>query len=376
MDRSQRKSLLNSAETLVVKVGSRVLSTTQGELDIERIECLANQLIDIAESGMKVALVSSGAVAAGMGKLNLKQRPSDLAHLQAIASVGQAHLIQAYENFFASRDRHAAQILLTAEDLDDRKRYLNVRNTLTTLLGMGATPIINENDSVAVDELQTTFGDNDRLAAMVAGLFTRPALVILSDVDGVYENPDEKIVCPLVERVDESVFGLVGSSTSGVGKGGMQSKLKAAQFATRSGAPVVIANGRHPTVLTSLLRGDELGTLFLPQSRSLAPRKRWIGFTAQTTGSIVCDAGAIRALKSNGPSLLAIGISKVMGTFEKGDVVSICNPDGSEVARGLTNYDYRELGRIRGLRSQAIADVLGHCPYEEVIHRDNMVLCE
>ncbi|MEM7557730.1 MAG: glutamate 5-kinase, partial [Planctomycetota bacterium] len=272
--------------------------------------------------------------------------------------------------------RHAAQVLLTADDIDDRTRYLNLRNTLRTLLKIGTIPIINENDSVSVDELLTTFGDNDRLAAMVAGLFARPALMILSDVDGVYSGrPDQGArILHEIERVDDSILALAADTSGGFGKGGMYSKLKAAQFATRSGAPVIIAGGRTPDVLQRVLEGEELGTLFLPQSRGLAPKKRWIGFSAQVAGAVHCDSGATQALKKNGPSLLAIGIVKCQGSFHKGDVLSICDADGNEFARGLTNYSVDELQKIIGLKSEAIAEKLGHCPYEEVIHRDNIVL--
>ncbi|MCR9292291.1 MAG: glutamate 5-kinase [bacterium] len=387
MNTTDRSSFLAKQHTIIVKVGSRVLSAADGGLDLHRIDNLAEQLSWLSGTGKQVVLVSSGAVAAGMGKLGLKKRPADIARLQAVASVGQAHLIQAYEKKLSQLGHHAAQVLLTADDLDDRKRYLNVRNTLQALVDLGAIPIINENDSVSVDELLTTFGDNDRLAAMVAGLFTRPALIILSDVEGVYDQnpnapdagrPTPPTVLPTIEQVDESTLqlasGTAASKATSISKGGMLSKLKAAQFVTRSGSPVIIASGRTDNVLIRLMQGETLGTFFLPQSRGLSPRKRWIGFTAQVSGAIHCDAGATQAIKTQGPSLLAIGIATIQGSFEKGDVVSICDEHGREFARGLTNYDDRELKQICGLRSEAIAQVLGHCPYEEVIHRDNITL--
>ncbi len=373
------RKLIGAAETLVVKVGSRVLSGADGRLDSSRVASLARQLAQIADRGKKVVLVSSGAVASGVGKLGLPSRPTNLALLQAVAAVGQAHLIQTYERYFSEHGRHAAQILLIADDLDDRVRYLNVRNTLHALLQLGVIPIINENDTVAVDELLTTFGDNDRLAAMVAGLFTRPALIILSDVEGVYDRDPALAGASLVntfEKVDQSVFGLAAQHNSTVSKGGMASKLKAAQFLTQSGSPVVIAGGRIENVLPRLLDGEVLGTLFLPQVRGLAPKKRWIGFTAQAAGAVHVDQGAVRAIQQKGSSLLAIGITQVIGDFEKGDVISVIHSDGGqiEIARGLTNYNASELNKIRGLRSPAIAAVLGQCPYEEVIHRDNMTM--
>ena len=377
MDPQERRQLLSDCRTVVVKVGSRVLSQHDGHLDLDQVEHLATQLCTLADGGKQVVLVSSGAVASGIAKLGLGERPRDLARLQAVASVGQAHLIQAYEGHFSKRGRHVAQLLLVAGDLDDRERYLNVRNTLTSLIDLGVIPIVNENDVVAVDELLTTFGDNDRLAAMVTGLFTKPALIILSDVDGLYDadpDLDASNVIPRVAQIDEQTLNLAGHSKSGVGKGGMASKVRAAQVVVQSGAAAIIAGGRVPNVLTRLMAGEELGTIFLPQARGLTPRKRWIGFSAQAAGSVVVDEGAANVLHSRGPSLLAIGIVDVSGEFHKGDVISIRSIDGAEIAKGLSNYSAAELRLIKGLRSPKIADVLGHCPYEEVVHRDNMTV--
>ena len=372
-----RQQALKFSDIWVVKVGSRVLTGPDGRLDRQQIEQLASQLIEIRQAGYRVILVSSGAVASGMGRLGLSRRPTDLAQLQAVAAIGQAHLIQVYEETLARSEYPAAQVLLTAEDLDDRTRYLNVRNTLLSLIEFNAIPIINENDTVAVDELMTTFGDNDRLAAMVAGLFPKSMLVILSDVQGVYDrdpaDPAARLL-PTISTVDESTFQLVRDRKTGLSKGGMASKLRAAQFVTSSGQPVIIAGGKIPGIITSLLQGEEKGTLFLPQSKGLAPRKRWIGFSAQCSGRIVIDDGAARALQSGGKSLLPIGIQDVHGTFDKGDVVGIINRSGEELARGLTNYSAAEVRQISGCKSPRIAEVLGHCPYEEVIHYDNMTL--
>lgn len=374
----ERQQLLAEAETIVVKVGSRVLSGPEGRLNVSRIENLAAQMASVAREGKQVALVSSGAVACGMGKLELESRPTDVSQLQAIASVGQAQLIHHYESFLASHEKHAAQVLLTADDFDHRLRYLNVRNTLTTLLEMGVIPIINENDSVSVDELLTTFGDNDRLAAMVAGLFPNPVLIILSDVAGLFPadvRPNEpQEVISLVDQIDSRIFEHVSDKTSsgtGLSKGGMASKLKAAQFATRGGGAVIIASGHEDNVVPRLMNGEDLGTLFTPQSRALAPKKRWLGFSAQTVGILTVDDGACRALTTKA-SLLAIGIRDVEGEFAKGDVVSIRDLAGQEIARGLSNYDSTELKKIKGLRSHSFQQVLGHAPYEEVVHRDNM----
>ncbi len=377
MSEADRPGLIAGTDVWVVKVGSRVLTGPDGRLDRMHLGRLAQQLVALADTGKQVVLVSSGAVASGVGKLGLPARPTDLAELQAVAAVGQAHLIQTYEHFFTQYNRHAAQVLLTADDLDNRTRYLNVRNTLLTLLRFGVIPVINENDTVAVDELMTTFGDNDRLAAMVAGLLPRPMLVILSDVKGLYDrDPADPGACvmPTVARVDDSTFELVRDKRTGLSKGGMASKLKAAQFVTGSGSPVIIACGRDENVLTRLHAGEELGTMFLPQSRSLAPRKRWIGFSAQCMGEVHVDEGAVRAMINDGSSLLAIGIRDVTGKFEKGDIVSIVAPDGREVARGLINYSAADVRQIRGCRSPRIAEILGQRPYEEVVHRDNMAI--
>lgn len=377
MSETDRKPLIAGTDVWVVKVGSRVLTGPDGRLDRLHLGRLAQQLVCLADSGKQVVLVSSGAVASGVGKLGLAARPTDLAELQAVAAVGQAHLIQTYEHFFTQHGRHAAQILLTADDLDNRTRYLNVRNTLLTLLRFGVIPVINENDTVAVDELMTTFGDNDRLAAMVAGLLPRPLLVILSDVAGLYDrDPSDSAaqVLHMVPRVDEATFELVRDKRTGLSKGGMGSKLKAAQFVTGSGSPVIIASGREENVLLRLAAAEQLGSLFLPQSRSLAPRKRWIGFSAQCCGEVHVDDGAVRAILAEGRSLLAIGIMDVNGKFEKGDIVSIVAPDRREIARGLINYSAAEVRQIRGCRSPRIAEILGKRPYEEVVHRDNMAI--
>jgi glutamate 5-kinase len=372
-----RKQLLIDAETWIVKVGSRSLTGDDGRLDRAQVANLAKQLIRLADAGKRVVLVSSGAVASGVGRLGLPGRPADLATLQAVAAIGQTHLIQVYEQTFAEHGRVAAQVLLTASELDDRVAYLNTRNTLRRLLELGAIPIINENDTVAVDELKTTFGDNDRLAGMVAGLLEGSLLVILSDVRGLYDrDPSDPSasVLPIVEQIDESIDDLVRDRKTGISKGGMASKLTTAKFVTLSGQGVVIAWGREVDVLVRLSEGENLGTVFMPQSKTLAPRKRWIGFSAQPSGILMVDDGAVRAMKGEGRSLLAIGIQSVVGDFGKGDVVSIQSSDSHEIARGLVNYSAEQLRRIQGCRSDRIQQILGQCPYEEVIHRDNLTV--
>jgi len=372
-----RQEIAALAATIVVKVGTRVLTREDGQLDEDRIDQLVDQVHHVMATGRKVVLVSSGAVGAGMGRLGLTSRPSDLAHLQAVAAVGQSILVEAYERSLHKHGRHAAQILLTAEDLEHRTRYLNARNTLVTLLELGAVPIINENDTVAVEELQTTFGDNDRLAAIVTNLIRAPLLVLLSDVDGLYDGdpraPGSKVI-PTVEQLDESILGFVRDRLGGLSKGGMASKLEAARLATAGGENVIIACGRSPDVLPRIVAGEPIGTLFLAQGQTVAARKRWIGLTVKPRGRLLLDAGARAAIELSGRSLLAAGVIDAEGQFSKGDVVALRGPDGVEFARGLTNYGADEVRRIKGLKTRQIAEVLGHCPYDEIVHRDNMVV--
>ncbi|MEX0937172.1 MAG: glutamate 5-kinase [Pirellulales bacterium] len=372
-----RAEVAASAETIIVKVGTRVLTRDDGLLDQQRIAELAEELASLADSGRRVALVSSGAVSAGMGRLGITRRPGDLAQLQAVAAIGQSHLIETYERALRNHGRHAAQLLLTADDLNDRTRYLNVRNTLLALFRHGAMPIINENDTVSVEELQNSFGDNDRLAAMVTNLLRAPLLVLLSDVEGLYDgDPTEpgSAVIPTVERLDASVFALARAGQAGISKGGMASKLEAARIATSSGENVIIASGRRPGVLSKIVSGEPVGTLFLAQGQSVTARKRWIGHAVRPRGFLKLDDGARRAIEEQGRSLLAIGIIEVAGEFKKGDVVALRDAQGDEFARGLTNFPSRELLQIQGRKSNEFEKILGHRPYDEVIHRDNLVI--
>lgn len=373
-----RQEIAATAKMMVVKVGTRVLTGEDGRLDPARIEQLANQIHHVIGSGRKVALVSSGAVGSGMGRLGLKTRPADLAHLQAVAAVGQSVLVEAYERALARYGHHAAQILLTADDLNHRTRYLNARNTILTLFDLDAVPIINENDTVAVEELQTTFGDNDHLAAMVTNLIQAPLLVLLSDVEGLYDgnprDPHSRLL-PTVTRIDAEIRGMVRDTAGGqLSKGGMASKLNAARLATSAGESVIITSGRTPNVLERIVAGEPVGTLFLARGQSVAARKRWIGFTVRPRGHLVLDAGARRAIECDGRSLLPIGIVDVVGRFAKADVVALRDQGGGEFARGLTNYTADEVRKIKGLQTSEITAALGFCPYQEVIHRDNMVV--
>jgi glutamate 5-kinase len=372
-----RQEIATGATTLVVKVGTRVLTRSDGRLSEDRISQLAEELHEVRQTGRNVALVSSGAVGAGMGRLGLRKRPTDLAELQAVAAVGQSLLVEAYERHLRSFGHHAAQILLTAGDLEDRARYLNARNTILKLLQIGAIPIINENDTVSVEELRTTFGDNDRLAAIVTNLIRAPLLVLLSDVEGLFDgdprDPGAKLITT-VNRLDKSILELVCDRVTGLSKGGMASKLEAARLATKAGENVIIASGRQPGTLGKILSGEPVGTLVLAHGRTVAARKRWIGFTVQPRGYLVLDAGARTAIEHRGRSLLPIGVLEAAGTFSRGDVVALRDPSGTEFARGLVNYDREEIQKIKGLKSDQVARILGqYCPYE-VVHRDNMVV--
>ena len=371
-----RDEVVYSAKTWVVKVGTSVLTGEDGQLDPARIGHLAEQICAVIDSGRRVALVSSGAVGAGLGRLGIRQRPDNLRQLQAAAAIGQAHLIRAYDEGFRPHGRHAAQLLLTYEDLDARARYLNVRNTLTALFEWDAVPVINENDSISVDEIR--FGDNDKLAAMVTNLLQAPLLVILSVVDGLFQvDPGPEglgEVVSLVTNLDEETLGLAGTSRSAGGTGGMRSKLEAARMVTQAGGSVIIASGRKPDPLTRILAGEQVGTLVLARGQTQAARKRWIGGAARPRGRFVVDDGARRALETGSRSLLAIGIVDILGEFDKGDVVGIQDLSGREFARGLTNYNAVVARQIRGLRSDQLREALGVVPYDEVVHRDNLVL--
>ena len=370
-----RREVLDRVKTLVVKVGTNVLSTQDDRLDADRIASLAEQVHGIFSKGVQPVLVSSGAIGAGMALLGLKERPKDLSHLQAAAATGQAHLIHIYDKAFRPHGYHAAQLLLTANDFKNRSRYLNVRNTLRTLAEYRVIPIINENDTVSTEEIK--LGDNDRLAAMVAGLIQADLLIILSVVDGLLtadpSNPGSRRI-PLVERYNDELLDLVGVSKSSRGTGGMKTKLDAVRTATAVGVNVIIANGKRPNVLAEILSGADVGTLFLAEGDGLSAWKRWIGYTLPPKGRMVLDAGARRAVEQQGKSLLAIGIVRVEGDFAKGEVVSLVDLQGDEFARGLTNYDTKAAQTISGKRTDEITRELGLVPYDEVIHRDNLVV--
>jgi glutamate 5-kinase len=392
-----RQEVIALAHTVVIKIGSNVLAAPDGALDRGRLQALADQVQRLRDGGRKVALVSSGAIAAGIGQLGLNRRPGDLPHLQACAAVGQSLLMRAYQECLAGYGAHTAQILLTAGDFDNRTRYLNARNTILTLFEWKCLPIINENDTVSVAEIR--FGDNDHLAAMVTNLLQAPLLILLTVVDGLYATPPaggeqgssnpsasrsvdalsvatDPSNAPLatVPRIDAAVMDMAGAGRSSLGTGGMRSKLRAARLATAAGESVIIANGLRPGILDALFAAEPLGTLFLPHGGTVPAWKRWLGYTAQPRGRLVVDAGARQAVQDKGRSLLPIGVVQVAGSFGKGDVVALCDTSGTEFARGLTNYSAADAARLCGLRTEQIGEVLGTAPYEEMVHRDNLVV--
>lgn len=363
---------------IVVKIGSNII-TRNLRLDEERIYSLAREISELWDEGHEVIMVSSGAIAAGMGKLNLKERPKEIEKKQAVAAVGQAALIWAYEKAFSGFGRKVAQVLLTAEDFSDRKRYINSRNTILTLLELGITPIINENDTVSTEEIK--FGDNDNLSALVAGLVGAERLFILSDVDGLYDkNPAVYRDARLIRSLDaeslsrKEIISMAGGSSTVAGTGGMYSKLLAARKASGYGILVHIVNGRMEGLIKKVLEGEDIGTTIWPGKERLSLRKGWIAFGARARGNIVIDEGAQKAILENGKSLLPSGIVSVEGNFNTGDAVYCINKKGVRIAKGLTNYSSSELRKIKGKKSSEIESILGYKYSDEVIHRDNLIL--
>lgn len=360
---------------LVVKVGSQVLTAPEG-LNVAVIDALAGQIAEILDRGIQVLLVSSGAIASGVRKIGLPGRPEELPRRQAAAAVGQAGLIMAYEKAFERHRRLVAQILLTSEDLSSRKRYLNARNTLNTLLEWGILPIINENDTVSVEEIR--LGDNDNLAAMITLLMDADVLILLSDIEGLYEedprqNPEARLI-PEVTSGHRQLEKAAGSLPGELGTGGMRSKLAAARKVNTAGVPCILARGTEHNILTRLLAGEPRGTFFAPRAGRLPRRKCWIAFSLKPRGTLTVDAGAEHALVRQGKSLLARGITAVQGEFAVGAPVAIVGPGGEEVGIGLVNYSAADIRRILGLHSRHIRQVLGEKPYDEVIHRDNLAV--
>jgi glutamate 5-kinase len=371
-----RSEHLKNIKRIVIKIGSRILTDEDGNLDRGWISALASDVAELRRKGIEVIMVSSGAVAAGRTLMGITGRPRTIPQKQAAAAVGQPLLMHEYEEAMRASGCRVAQILLTREDLADRQRFLNARATLETLLEFGIVPIINENDTVAVEEIK--FGDNDNLSALVTNLADAGLLVILTDIDGLYDaDPRQKAdacLIPLVRSVTKEMEHAAGGSGSTVGTGGMTTKLSAAKKAAKSGAATLILNGRVAGILLQAMAGVDLGTLFLPAARSLTSRKHWIAFTLRPKGKIYVDAGASLVLRQEGKSLLPSGITKIEGDFERGAGVRICDAEGVEFARGVTDYDSSEIRLILGRRSSEIEDILGYRYEDEVIHRDNLVL--
>ncbi|MFN7085904.1 MAG: glutamate 5-kinase [Burkholderiales bacterium] len=369
-------SVLENARRLVVKVGSGLVTNQGAGLDHAALSRWAEQIAQLSHAGYEIVLVSSGAIAEGMQRLGWDRRPRALHELQAAAAVGQMGLIKAYESCFRQHGLIAAQILLTHEDLADRRRYLNARSTLRTLLGLGVIPIINENDTVATDEIR--FGDNDTLAALVTNLVEADVLIILTDQAGLYDkdprrDPAAKLV-PEGRAGDPRLEAMAGGAGSPIGLGGMRTKVLAAKRAARSGAHTVIASGREENVLLRLARGERLGTQLVAERATLAARKQWLADHLQVRGELVLDAGAVKALKIDNKSLLPIGVLEASGNFERGEVVRCLDEARHEVARGLVNYSAAETRRILRTPSNEIEAKLGYVDEPELIHRDNLVL--
>ncbi len=361
-------------DRVVVKIGSSSLTAPDGGLDRQLVAALCAQLASLSGDGVEVVLVSSGAVAAGLRPLGLDHRPTDLGRLQAAASVGQGALIHAYATALATHGLPCGQVLLTPDDVVDRHRYRKARTTFTELLRMGAVPVVNENDTVVTDELR--FGDNDRLAALVASMLGAQLLVLLSDVDGLHDGSPAS-GAPVIDRVDDlSTLDERhrGGSGSAVGTGGMASKLEAARIATFSAAHCVIARGRAPDVITDVAGGAHVGTWFPPAAKRPDSRRLWLAFAHQPAGRLHVDAGAVRALADGGASLLAIGVTDLEGTFSAGDSVDVTGPDGHSVARGVVAFDAEAVGRMKGLGTEQLTAAFGDIASRPVMHRDQLVV--
>ncbi|MBL9018269.1 MAG: glutamate 5-kinase [Myxococcales bacterium] len=366
---SERAQLVN-ARRVVVKIGSRLLADSPAG----RPAAIADQVVELKRRGVEVIVVSSGAIALGLRRLGIATRPEELPGLQAAAAVGQSLLMQHWEHAFTVHGVAIGQVLVTHDDLGDRRRFLSARLTLRALLDHGVVPIINENDTVASEEIK--FGDNDQLAALVCNLVSADVLVILTDVEGVRDASGVRM--PIVRDIEREAAPVAGGSTSGVGSGGMASKVGSARIVTRTGVPAIVAPGREPDVIVRVLAGVDLGTLFVPAAKggsgTLSSRKHWIAYGAKPEGRLVVDDGAVKALREGGKSLLPAGIREVHGEFELGETVSVVSTGGAEIARGLVAYPAADLRKISGLQSAGIEARLGYKSIDEAIHRDDLVI--
>ena len=372
----QSRTEFKNAKRIVVKIGSALLTGGGKGLDPSNIARWVDQMASARLNGVEIVLVSSGSVAEGMSRLGWKKRPHALHELQAAASVGQMGLVRLYETLFEQHKLKTAQILLTHDDLSNRSRYLNARSTLRTLLELGVIPVINENDTVATEEIQ--FGDNDTLGALVANLLDAELLIILTDQNGLYEqdptlNPDAKLVSEASIN-DDRLSVMVGESRSGLGRGGMVTKLKAARLASRSGAATIIAAGREPKVIDRVIKGEIIGTFLRPDVSPLLARKRWLAGQLKPKGALTIDDGAVQVLMQSGKSLLPVGLAEVEGEFERGDLVSCLDTKGNVIARGLVNYNSKETTLLIRQPSNKIETLLGYVDEPEIIHRDNLIL--
>ncbi|HEY3698648.1 MAG TPA: glutamate 5-kinase [Spongiibacteraceae bacterium] len=366
---------LQNTRRWVIKIGSALLTNDGRGLYLAAIEQWVKQIVELRQRGIEIVLVSSGAVAEGMVRLGWKTRPHALHELQAAAAVGQMGLVQAYESQFQRYGLHTAQVLLGHDDISARDRYLNARGTLQTLVKLGVIPVINENDTVVTDEIR--FGDNDTLGALVANLIDADLLVILTDQEGLFErdprlDPNAALVAR--GRAGDPRFEQMAGSGGSLGRGGMLTKIRAAQLAARSGASTVIASGRAENVLLRLAGGEELGTLLVADNQPLAARKQWLAGLMQTSGQLMLDDGAVRVLRESGRSLLPVGVTAVTGRFNRGDLVSCVDASGAEIARGLVNYAHDDAVKIIGQSSERIEAILGYQGEKELIHRDNLVV--
>lgn len=370
-----RLDTVGNVKRLVIKVGSAVLTGEKGLNEIT-IGNIAAELSRFKLQDLELVLVSSGAIASGLKKMGLSARPKSIPEKQAVAAIGQSSLMLAYEEAFGRYDQRVAQVLLTREDLCNRRRYLNARNTIFTLLGWRIIPVINENDTVAVDELK--FGDNDVLAALISSLVEADLMICLTDIDGLFDcdpriNPEASRIS-LVENVNGMIESMAGNIPGTLGRGGMLSKIRAAKMASAQGIPTIIANGRTPCILEHVFAGEDVGTLFRPTGPKMTRRKHWIAYTLKARGTLFVDDGAKEAIIKNGKSLLPSGIRRIAGRFDVGAPVNCADQDGTVFATGLVNYASQDIERIKGCRTSQIGDMLGHKDYDEVIHRDNLAI--
>jgi glutamate 5-kinase len=372
-----REKYLKKVKRIVVKIGSSSLTSPIGGLDMENLQKFTGEISKIKDNNLEVIIVSSGAIAAGLKYLNIDERPKKYSMLQAVAAVGQHDLMRVYSSFFFKNNKKVGQILVTREDTSRREQYLNIKNTIISLIDLEVIPIINENDSVALDEIK--FGDNDTLAALVAGLIEADLLVILSDIDGLFDknpqiNPDAKLIS-IVENITEEIENVAGGIGSSYGSGGMVTKIRSAKICSFSGIPMAIANSRQPNVIQRILEGENLGTFFIPEeTKRITGMKRWIAFGMVTKGSIIIDKGAEEAIVNKGKSLLPVGVIEVDGCFKKGDNIMVVSTDTGIIAKGISNLASENISMIKGKNEKEILDIYGPDLCCEVIHRDNLVV--